>query len=224
MKTNRCNRYYILDTLTVERAVQDYSTRLTGRLLEIGCGLSPYRDLFRATATRYVASDIDPSASLPEVVCDGARLAFQSGSFDSVLCTQVLEHVPEPVRVLGEIARVLRPGGTVLLTVPLNSGVHGPPHDYFRFTEFGLRRLCEQAGLAVEELVERGGRITNAAQALLLVFEIDRMRRRNVVAALLRRAIRIFCWAVERWALPLDRRFPKEGNPVGYALLARKAC
>lgn len=222
MASNGVNRYYVLDTLTVEKAVRDYSSRLTGRLLEIGCGFLPYRDMFRATVTRYIASDINPRMSSPEVVCDGTRLSFSAGSFDAVLCTQVLEHVPDPRLVLGEIAWVLRPGGALLLTVPLNSDVHMVPHDYFRFTEFALRRLCGEAGLEVEELVERGDRIATASQALLLIFAVDHMRNRNVFTALLRRGIRLFCWAVQRWALPLDRRFPKKGNPLGYALLARK--
>jgi hypothetical protein len=96
------------------------------------------------------------------------------------------------------------------------------PNDYFRFTEYGLRVLCERAGLEVEVIAERGGRIASAAQAILLIFEIDRMPSRHPVAAVARRAIGLLSWVIRRWALPLDRRFPKEGNPLGYAVLARR--
>jgi SAM-dependent methyltransferase len=156
------------------------------------------------------------------VLADGAQLPFPAATFDSVLCTQVLEHVPEPITVLREIARVLRPGGVALVTVPLNSGVHMAPNDFLRFTEFALRHLAAGAGLEVTLLEERGGRIASAAQALLLVFEEDRMPRRRIWAAAARQFIRFFCYAVERAGLVLDRRFPKAGSPLGYVLLASK--
>jgi SAM-dependent methyltransferase len=221
-KSTPFNCYYNLDTATVRDAVRSFAPRMQGRLLEVGCGHSPYKNLVEPFVDRHVASDCDHSASTANVVCDGAALAFRADAFDSALCTQVLEHVRDPERVLKEIARVLRPGGRVLLTVPLNSGIHMAPHDYFRFTEFGLRELCSRAGLAPEVIAERGGRIANAAQSLLLVFEVDRMPSRHVLAAVARRAIRLLTWMIQHWALRLDRRFHKPGNPLGYVVLARK--
>lgn len=215
------NRYYRLDDETVLAALQSKASSLRGSLLDLGCGDSPYRELVSPYVTRYLGCD-PVAQSRPNVVADGAGLPFRSGSFDSVLCTQVLEHVPDPLAVVKEIARVLRPGGVALITTPLNSGIHLAPHDYSRLTEFGLRHLSELAGLKVEALEERGGRIASAAQAVLLVFEVDRMPSRHLGAALMRRAIRLLCFAIERWALPLDRRFRKEGNPLGYLLLAGK--
>lgn len=216
------NRYYRLDSLTVDAAVERLAPRLRGRLLEVGCGDAPYRHLLASYVDRYVGSDIDLAKSRPDVVADGARLPFPAATFDSVLTTQVLEHVPEPLAVLSEVARVLRPGGVALVTVPLNSGIHMAPHDYMRFTEFGLRHLAARAGLEVTLLEERGGRIASAAQAALLIFELDEMPRRKVWAALARQAIRLLCFVIERWGLALDERFPKKGSPLGYALLAVK--
>jgi hypothetical protein len=109
-----------------------------------------------------------------------------------------------------------------LLTAPLNAGIHLAPHDFFRFTEYGLRELCGHAGLVPELIIERGGRIASAAQSLLLVFEDDRMPTRHPGAAVLRRVIALLTWALNRWALPLDRRFSKSGNPLGYAVVATK--
>jgi len=215
------NRYYYLDSATVRDAVCTFAPRLSGRLLEVGCGLLPYKEVIEPFVTRYVASDFARS-SAADVRCDGARLPFREKAFDCALCTQVLEHVPDPLCVLVEIARVLRPGGLLLLTVPLNSGIHMAPDDYFRFTEYGLRELCKRAGLAADVVAERGGRVANAAQSLLLVFEDDRMPSRHLGAALARRGIRMLSWLVRQWALPLDRRFAKPGNPLGYAVLARK--
>ena len=216
------NPYYDLDSRTVASAVRSLGSRLGGRLLEVGCGDAPYRGLFAPRVERYVASDLALSPGRVDVVTDGGQLGFRSDSFDSVLCTQVLEHVPDPLCVLSEVRRVLRPGGLALLTVPLNSGIHGAPHDYFRFTEHGLRVLCDRAGLEVKVIAERGGRIAAAAQAALLIFEIDGMPSRHLGAAVARRLVGLLAWAIRRWALSLDRRFPKDGNPLGYAVLARK--
>jgi SAM-dependent methyltransferase len=216
------NRYYRIDTKNVTAAVARLAPRLRGRLLEVGCGESPYRALVGPHIAWYVGSDISALSGHPDVLADGARLPFRGGAFDSVLCTQVLEHVPEPLAVLKEITRVLSPGGVAMISVPLNSGVHMAPHDFMRFTEFALRDLAVRAGLEVTLVEERGGRIANAAQALLLIFEDDRMPRRNVWAALARRAIGVFCFVVEHAGLFLDRRFPKTGSPLGYVLLAMK--
>ena len=216
------NCYYDLDTRTVRDAVWSLGPQLGGRLLEVGCGAAPYRAFLEPLVRQYVASDYHGATGHLDVVCDGARLGFRSESFDSVLCTQVLEHVRDPQRVLQEICRVLRPNGVALVTVPLNSGIHMAPHDYCRFTEFGLRELCERVGLVVDVIAERGGRIATAAQSVLLVFEVDSMPSRHLGAAVARRGIQLVSWLVRRWGLPLDRRFPKPGNPLGYALLARK--
>jgi SAM-dependent methyltransferase len=216
------NPYYDLDTQTVASDVRSIGLRLRGRLLEVGCGAAPYRPFLAPRVERYVASDRALYPGDVDVVTDGGQLGFRDESFDSVLCTQVLEHVPDALRVLSEVRRVLRPGGLALITVPLNSGLHMIPDDYFRFTEYGLRVLCERAGLEAEVIAERGGRIAAAAQAILLVFEIDRMPSRHPVAAMARRAIGLLSWVIRRWALTLDHRFPKEGNPLGYTVLARR--
>jgi SAM-dependent methyltransferase len=216
------NQYYCFDTWTVIEAVTELAPLLKGKLLEVGCGHTPYKGLIEPFIDSYVATDNDASASSPHIVADAAHLPFGNETFDSILCTQVLEHVRDPLAVVREIHRALRPDGVALVTVPLNSGIHLAPHDYFRFTEFGLRQLCDGCGLTVELIRERGGRIATAAQTILLTFEVDQMPRRSVMAAVLRRGIRLCTWAIERFALSLDRRFPKRGNPLGYVLVARR--
>ena len=76
------------------------------------------------------------------------NLPFADQVFDLVICTQVLEHVKEPQMVLNELARTLKENGTLILTAPQGWGVHQPPHDYFRFTHFGLSHLLQKAGFA----------------------------------------------------------------------------
>ncbi len=216
------NRYYVLDDRSIEAAVAALAPRLRGQVLDLGAGTQPYAPLVRRFVTRYVTLDRMNCFPPPAVVGEGSALPFKAASFDGLLCTQVLEHVPDPAALLQEIARVLKPGADALLTVPLNAGVHLAPNDYFRFTEFGLRRLCKQAGLELVLLQERGGRVLAAAQAVMLVFEMDTLPRRSLPAALVRRGGRLLTSLLERIAPWIDRRWPVPGNPLGYAAVLRK--
>jgi SAM-dependent methyltransferase len=81
-----------------------------------------------------------------DAIADLERTPFQSGTFDLVICTQVLEHVNEPQLVLNELFRTTKAGGTICLTAPQGWGVHQAPFDFFRYTHFGLRHLMEKAG------------------------------------------------------------------------------
>jgi SAM-dependent methyltransferase len=91
------------------------------------------------------------------VVGDAQCLPFADTSFDTVFCSQVLEHVPEPWLCLSEFRRVLKPGGTLILSVPHISWLHNEPHDYYRYTKHGLRFLLEQSELPLLRVEPAGG-------------------------------------------------------------------
>ena len=124
------------------------SEHVRGLTLDLGCGGKRYAALF-PDVRRYVFLDLPSnSASEQEVSVwgDGCRLPFQAGVFDCVLCYEVIEHVPTPERVFIEAHRVLKPRGHLVLTTPQTWGLHEIPHDYYRYTEYGLRFLAENAG------------------------------------------------------------------------------
>ena len=111
-----------------------------GRLLDLGCGDQPYRDLFAGRVTRYVGMERGRGRYLGSGVAvwgDALHLPFPDGSFDTVLSNQLLEHVREPARLLQEIGRILTPEGHLILTAPHIWGLHEQPDDYFRFTPYG---------------------------------------------------------------------------------------
>ena len=81
-------------------------------------------------------------------MADLTALPFREGSFDACINIVTLEHVKEPGRALEEIARSLKPGGSLLLVVPHEWEVHQSPHDYWRFTRHGIRHLLEEAGFS----------------------------------------------------------------------------
>jgi SAM-dependent methyltransferase len=135
------------------------------RILDAGAGNAPYRELF--AHCDYVTADWESSphaqALGADIVGSLERLPIESSTFDAVLSTQVLEHVAEPMRVLRELHRVIRSGGRLYLTAPLTGELHEEPHDYFRYTSYGLRHLLGQAGFTVDVLRPRNGYFTTLA-------------------------------------------------------------
>jgi SAM-dependent methyltransferase len=84
-----------------------------------------------------------------DVFASALRLPFGAETFDSVLSTEVLEHVPEPKMILSEAARVLKSGGYLVLSTPQTWGLHEIPYDFYRYTPYGLRYLAEATGFRV---------------------------------------------------------------------------
>jgi len=107
-------------------------------LLDVGGRGKPYASFFSGCVTNHYVLDVAPASSV-DVVGDARDMPFSDVSMDVVLITQVLEHVPDPVAVIGEIRRVLKPGGTLLLSVPSIFPQHGSPGDYWRYMPQGLQ-------------------------------------------------------------------------------------
>jgi SAM-dependent methyltransferase len=143
---------FFLARRRLHKAIAERSVELHGRrLLDVGCGTKPYRKLF--DVTEYLGLDIDSEITrrrgIADVLYDGGKFPFADARFEAVLCNQVLEHVFNPDEFVSELARVLAPGGRLLLTVPFIWDEHEQPWDYARYTSFGLRHILERHGLRV---------------------------------------------------------------------------
>ena len=126
-----------LTRITLDRFIAAHAT---GRpTLDIGAQNGPYASLF----PRRVGLDIRPGRGV-RIIGDAQALGIRDAAFDVVLCTEVLEHLPEPQRAIDEMYRVLRPGGELLLTTRFLFPIHDAPHDYFRYTKYGLRHLLRR--------------------------------------------------------------------------------
>lgn len=139
---------------SIETFVGNAASR-TGRnakVLDAGAGSKPYADLF--THAKYKSVDLkgdhDYMASLD-------KLPMEDDSFDVVLCTQVLEHVKYPQKVVKELYRIMKPSGYLYLTAPQAWGIHDEPDNYFNFTKYGLKLLFDEAGFEVISIEPRGG-------------------------------------------------------------------
>jgi SAM-dependent methyltransferase len=123
----------------------------------MGCGHVPlygtYRDLVQENICIDWANNLHTRIHLDYALDLGGKLPFQDGSFDTVLLTDVLEHLPEPQDAMGEVGRILRWVGKLIIGVPFFYWIHEQPHDYHRYTEFALRRMCHLSGLSVVELL-----------------------------------------------------------------------
>ena len=128
-----------------------------GRLLDAGAGRLSYRFILEPFCTSYASVDIDVREKFDGAVGDVQYLPLKSGVFDTVFCTQVLEHVPEPQKAMDEIFRVLKKGGCAIFTVPHLGYLHNEPYDYYRYTNHGLKYMLEKSGFHVVQIVSAGG-------------------------------------------------------------------
>lgn len=150
---------FSLTSYAVYRGVDRLIERhVTGRCLDAGSGRAPYKARLRERGVEVITMDIENRSGDVDLVADLQHMpAVESASVDAVICTEVLEHVADPSAALAEIARVLRPNGVLVLSVPHLSPIHEAPNDYYRYTRYGLAHLFERAGLEVLEMGAAGG-------------------------------------------------------------------
>jgi SAM-dependent methyltransferase len=231
----------------LERSMREAAPYATGALVDVGCGDKPYEAIFAPYVRRYVGVELEDTYATSanatkgkaDVLYSGDKLPFGDGEFDTVLCNQVVEHVPDPEALFRELTRVLRKGGRLIVTVPFSYRIHSEPTDYHRFTHYALARYAETNGLRVDFIKARGGFWTVIGQKLVSHMALKYGRLRGELQ-------QIGGLGYERaetqqpryWALPLvapamlavaagarilERVEPDESDTIGYLLIATKA-
>lgn len=173
---------YWLDTRHLLASVRFLAEHASGVLFDVGVGERPYSEHFDSRVSRYVGLEYPPVvfgnlnpnlsdelhkvAGIIDVWGDGQCLPVADESVDTVLSLEVLEHVPDPEACVAEMARVLRPGGKLLLTVPFAAPRHQLPFDFRRYTAEGLSNVLERNGLEVLHVRPRGNVATAAGATL----------------------------------------------------------
>ncbi|KAA0209957.1 class I SAM-dependent methyltransferase [Ignavibacteria bacterium CHB1] len=139
----------------IYKKIKSYAKELNGKLLDFGCGSKPYRELF--SVSEYIGVDIEVSGHPHDnenidFYYDGKTLPFKDNEFDSVFSSEVFEHIFNLDEIINELYRVLKPGGKILITVPLVWDEHEAPYDFGRYTSYGLSHLLETSGFKVEKI------------------------------------------------------------------------
>jgi len=206
-----------LTRVTLEQFVKARAS--VGLTLDIGAQTGPYKTWF----PNRVAIDIFARPGIA-VVTDAQRLGLASEAFDIVLCTEVLEHVPEPQAAIDEMFRVLKPGGTLILTTRFLFPIHDAPHDYFRFTKYGLRHLTRRfEAVVVEEETSTMGALAVLVQRLGLQTDSAGGGVGRAVWLVLARLLSPLQWLIRR-QYGDSRRLTPEATIMtsGYHLAARR--
>jgi SAM-dependent methyltransferase len=156
----------------IEDAVAAFARQLPdrARVLDAGAGEGQYQRHFsrhRYCGVDLTVGDASWDYSRLEVVADLCELPFRSGTFDAALHIVTIEHLADPAGALAEIARTLAPGATLLIAAPHEWEVHQAPHDYFRYTRYGLAHLLNKAGFDEIEIRAAGGYFRLLARRLL---------------------------------------------------------
>jgi SAM-dependent methyltransferase len=152
------------------------------RVLDVGAGSCPYRPLF--AHCKYSTQDLAPLHHTQlrhggygeiDFRCDATSIPVPDGSFDAVLCTEVLEHHPEPIKVVQEFARILTPGARLILTAPLGSGIHQEPYHYYGgYTRFWYEKFLTEAGFEQLQIEANQGTLRHCAQECIRLAQMTR--------------------------------------------------
>jgi len=153
--------------IAAQRVAEFYSKeiplRAKGHLLDLGCGKAPMLGFYRSYASSIICADWPNSLhSNPnsDVYCDLSKpLPFLEASFDTIIISDVLEHIPDPARLWKEMSRILSRGGSLIGNAPFMYWIHEAPYDFQRMTPFAIEMQAAEAGLRIERMERLGSEL-----------------------------------------------------------------
>lgn len=152
---------YLACTLTFAAYQDAIEKYIAGDVLDCGCGRVPFYEMYKPNSSSITCVDWQLSPHETNHIDDAMDLneglGYDDDKYDGIILTDVLEHIHQPANLIKDIYRTLRPNGKVVVGVPFLYNVHEAPHDFFRYTEFQLRRMFEEQGFKVLELNPYGG-------------------------------------------------------------------
>jgi SAM-dependent methyltransferase len=208
----------------IVRALERAAGHARGALLDLGCGSKPFAPVLEGRVHPYLgvdlpdSIDLGPAAAGPDAFARGEALPFRDGAFDTVLGLSMLTYVPEPARVLAEAARVLRPGGVLIMEFTQMAPHHRVYDDYQRFTRTGAVWLLERAGFEIIEAIGVGGLMTRVGMSA--IEPLNRINR-GPLRILTELPVR-FLYVVLQLGFELLDLGPHSREAVAHLVVARK--
>jgi len=183
-------------------------------IVDIACGTKPYFPLFKGKAQEYIGLDIEKSKAV-DIVSSAEKLPFADNQFDVALCTQALEHIRDYQAAVDEMYRTLKLNGIAFLSTIGVWEIHGAPHDYWRFTEWGLREVFNK--YKEVEVIKNGGAVLCFFQILnIYLYKLNKYPLINLIAKLMTVINNLLGWH-------LDKLLEKHAFFVGnYLVVAKK--
>jgi SAM-dependent methyltransferase len=216
------------DYLVLHYLVQDLRNAIGQfggrRVFDIGCGNKPYEPFFEAPGLLYRGCDVVQSnLNKVDVVCEASQIPEPDANYDTVLCTQVLEHVTNPDAVTAEAYRLLAPGGHFILSVPFAWELHEAPYDFYRYSKYGISELLTRHGFEVLLVKANGGKWAAVFQLNLNMiyssFQYPGVFRKLLKGLFLHGGLTALFNTVAKWA---DRKWHDELLTLNYVVVARK--
>jgi SAM-dependent methyltransferase len=197
---------------SVKQLIINSKIHNTHKWIDVGCGLRPYEDFFPKDT--YVGVDVEVSGAknsmkTPDYFYDGLNLPFETESVDGVISTQVLEHVPNPRLLITEMSRIIKPNGSIILSIPFVWQEHETPFDFSRFSSFGITELLNNAGFEIEEIIKDTSSIETIA-ILLNVYILNNLTPKIPGIGFVFNFI--FCFPIQLIALFLKFILPDKGS------------
>lgn len=207
----------------LDKCLQAAVLQMQGCVLDVGGKKTNKRGNFRPPKTKQWYTLNLTAKDRPDLIGDAHLLPLDNACVDTLICTEVLEHVADPNQVVAELIRVLRPGGHLILSVPFLVPIHGDPFDFQRFTEQGLRRLLNTHDFQI---------VSFQAMGLFFTVLIDMLRQplSKVRPTLLRWCLALPFVLIAAVLLSLERKKRISQVPLirayttGYFVIARQAA
>jgi SAM-dependent methyltransferase len=205
------------------------------KILDAGCGGQPFRRYCGHLV--YKAQDFARLDSRTDIIegkygpldyeCDITNIPAADGSFDVILCTEVLEHVPDPAAVIKEFGRLLRSGGILLLTAPLGSFLHQEPYHYYGgYTPHWYTRFLPEAGFDVRAIEQNGGFFRHFGQESQRVTRVL-FRSNSIPVRVILMPLELVSWLIFTFGMPFlcflgELLLRTPGITIGYHVVARR--
>lgn len=200
-------------------------------IVDVGCGNKRFASLIEQNCPEatYVGYDIEDNlhGTVDAIITGADALPLDDGEADLIICSHVLEHLNKPKESIREFFRVVKPGtGCVFVSAPLFEQEHEQPYDYFRYTQFGLRYLFEEAGFPSDRIsiAPWGGAVATAAQVFIFFLSMMPREQTGICMRIFRLlffakpVMYLFNWVASR----LDKLYFRPNPVMGYLVIATK--